>query len=73
MQSQCYRNTSKVMDFEEVYYDPLHVLFGPFDCIYDNKNLKLNGRMCNRPDYNRNQTLVMYHSQIPGKGVYKTA
>ena len=36
-QHQSYRNTSKVFLFGKVYFDPLHVSFGPCDCIYDKK------------------------------------
>ena len=41
MQSQSYRNTSNVMHFGKVYFDPLHVSLRFCGCIYDTKNLKV--------------------------------
>ena len=41
IQSQNYRNASKVMHFGKVYFDPFLVSLGTCGCIYDNKSIKL--------------------------------
>ena len=41
IQSQSYRNTSNVMHFGKVYFDPLHVSLRFCGRIYDTKNLKV--------------------------------
>ena len=56
VQSQSYRNTSKVMHFGKVYFDPLHDLLGPCGYIYDNRNVEHNCVMRYYSDFDNNQT-----------------
>ena len=59
------------MHFGKVYFNPLRVSLGPCGCIYDNKTIKLSYHVRDWLDFNRNQTVFLYLSLIPGKGVYK--
>ena len=45
IQSQRYRNTSNLMHFGNIYFDPLHVSLWSCGCIYDTKKPK------SRPSY----------------------
>ena len=69
--SQSYRNSSNVMHFGKIYFDPLRVSLGPWGCIYDNKTIKLSYHVHNLLDFNRNQTVFLHLSYIPGKCIYK--